>query len=366
MAGRMTHEVLLLAWDCKRAIPHLAFQCQIVSCRETNLTAHEDRTMSVLRFVAAVVFFWTSAASGHCGFVTQSGVAGEWQYLDQLQVKSDTFSNFYNVGAMGSLAMDSAGGASAYARVDPIAGLDAGIHLSTTAFSSDANSGLLTAQASAAGQWVDVIRTGSSGPVPGGLRIHVEVEGIVNLQLNSGSRAFIDIGVGSSTSSGLVSALEVPSGSHVSVNLTAPGFPFLPPNLNVNTNGVSNLTAPQLNVGEKSYAGNLSWDTYFDLAYDSSLGGYNVNLYAAVSASSRGGSLAQANFGNTIRITGVTLSDGTDVSNQVTFDSGFTVPPAGGPVTATPAPPGLVLAASGLVTLCGGAWLRRRGRPAVA
>jgi hypothetical protein len=83
-------------------------------------------------------------------------------------------------------------------------------------------------------------------------------------------------------------------------------------------------------------AGTVSWDVLFDLRYDNTLGGYGMNLYASAytgahNYSFRGGH-GVADFGGTIRLTGVTLTDGHAVPGGVTFDSGFTLGPTVAPV----------------------------------
>ena len=84
-------------------------------------------------------------------------------------------------------------------------------------------------------------------------------------------------------------------------------------------------------------AGTVSWDVLFDLRYDNTLGGYGMNLYASAytgghNYTSSLGGLGVADFVGTIRLTGVTLTDGNAVSGGVTFDSGFTLGPTVGPV----------------------------------
>jgi hypothetical protein len=69
-----------------------------------------------------------------------------------------------------------------------------------------------------------------------------------------------------------------------------------------------------------------SWDvaseTSFLAPYDSSLGGYILNAYASAGNYSFQGA-GDADFSHTIRLSSVTLADGSSLAGGLTFDSGF-------------------------------------------
>jgi hypothetical protein len=310
------------------------------------------------------------------GYTTQSAAIVDYQYLAPGHFEGGEAADYWNIGAAGSSADASGGGfnadigssasgsASASVNLFPIAGRDAGIHLSVSAKTGGGSGmGGLT-HSYAMGEWVDVIRTGG-GPLAGGLRIHVEVEGYVSLTLTPGRDARIGISVGSSTTPDLPSGkpISVSGDSGVGFILTPPPFKDFPYTLDVNAGGVQDLVAPAEGPAANHVEGTVSWATDLALAYRPALGGYNLNLFAFMSAEGWEGGNVTGDFGNTIRITGVTLADGTDVSNLVTFESGFTL---NSDAVAAPAPAGLLLGLTGAGCLAPLGWVRRRKPAATA
>jgi hypothetical protein len=220
----------------------------------------------------------------------------------------------------------------------------------------------VVANAYAATQWIDIVRY-RGGPVPAGLRIEVEIEGYLNLDVSSGKQARVGLSVHSHPTAELFTfGPNTISGTSTSVvfaslSTTLPGQPH---SLVYSSSDAYNLTTPALS-GD-IVAGRISWDAYFNLDYNPTAGGYILNLYAGTAATGFRNGAVTGDFSNTIRLTRVTLADGTDVSDQVTFDSGFRLLEP----QAVPAPPGIVLAGLGVVMLLGRAWVRRRLDPVVA
>lgn len=109
-----------------------------------------------------------------------------------------------------------------------------------------------------------------------------------------------------------------------------------------------------------------SWDTatfvgnsftgtfHVDVAYNSTYGGYAVSLGLRSWSIGRSGD-SESDASHTLGLQSVTLTDGTPV--EVTFESGLQFGPS---TMAAPAPPGVLLALSGILSLGGFGWLRRR------
>jgi len=314
----------------------------------------------VTRFTAALLALLALTGSSRAGYMTQSGVVGFWGSGDPAQTAEQAnYQDFWNLGLSGSSASGSIGRSAASASVNlhPLGAIDAGIHLSNSASSPT------LAYSNAAGEWVDVIRVGG-GPAPTSIRIGIEVEGSVQLALDSGTAA-VAVGVKNFSGSGLVGTSEsgpqsVPPDAMVAIALTRSRLDNTP-QLGVGSTGAFLLSTPSLSG--TTVNGAVRWDAYFNLTYDPTLGGYQVNLYAGSRALAEGGSAAQADFSHTIRLTEVTAADGSALPGAVTFDSGFSLNSS---VQSVPAPPGSVLAGVGVVMLLGRSWLRRRLVPVVA
>jgi hypothetical protein len=67
----------------------------------------------------------------------------------------------------------------------------------------------------------------------------------------------------------------------------------------------------------------VSWDATLHALYNSSVGGYDLNILAQASSTAYGAPGAGADFANTVRLTGVTFADGSALGVPFTFDSGF-------------------------------------------
>jgi hypothetical protein len=215
--------------------------------------------------------------------------------------------------------------------------------------------------------WQDVIRvTGSS--LPSTLRIQLQVEGRLDLREGAGeiiSTSEARVGVA------LLRNIDNPfSGTVIpQSNAYANAFPHSevwagaqasPAGLSSFFLSGDNTNAPTYKVRNlQSGAGAVSWDVLFDLQYDNKLGGYGMNLYASAYTSAHNyyfrGGRGVADFDGTIRLTGVTLTDGNAVPGGVTFDSGFTLGP-----TVSPVPEPTTLAIFGLGSVLMVAARRRR------
>lgn len=204
--------------------------------------------------------------------------------------------------------------------------------------------------------WQDVIRvTGSL--LPSTLRIQLQVEG--RLDLREGDGEFIS-GSEARVGVALLRSIDNPlSGTSIpQSNAYARGRPHSevwagaqasPAGLSSFFLSGDNTNAPTYEARNLRHgAGTVSWDVLFDLRYDNTLGGYGMNLYASAYTSghnytSSPGGIGVADFGGTIRLTGVTLTDGNAVPGGMTFDSGFTLG-----TTASPVPEPTSLAIFGL------------------
>jgi hypothetical protein len=206
--------------------------------------------------------------------------------------------------------------------------------------------------------WQDVIRvTGSS--LPSTLRIQLQVEGQLDIregdEFYSGSQARVGVALLRNIDNPF-SGTAIPEANRygnalplsevwAGGNNPGGGFFVSGDNTNAPTYEARNL---------QSGAGAVSWDVLFDLRYDNTLGGYGMNLYASAKTSTgnyfaRPGRLGGvADFEGTIRLTGVTLTDGHAVPGGVTFDSGFTLGPSVGPV---PEPTSLAIFGLGSVLM---------------
>jgi hypothetical protein len=332
-------------------------------------------TQSPLCAIALVLFVTVACGgSASAGTVfTQAGVTGEfiytgdprWSAEDPADYPITVYNNYWNQGATSSSASGSLGTAASSASVSLFA--NPGLHLSVFAGSASDESGYTQSNPMASAQWVDLIHVGEELTHPDFILLHVTVDAIVDLE----NGVYNEVGFGvSQTTGGLTDGLVVGSGFQSQVGIgvqpvvvtgdgvTTTGLSFF---IGDESSGVTNLRAAAFDPLFQKYASAVSWDTTFLVYYDSSLGGYELNLFAGASAFSKRGGHASANLLNTIRLTDVTLANGDSIAGGVTFDSGFRLPTTSGPDgTVTPEPTSLALAGFAGLGMAAGAWRRRR------
>lgn len=299
--------------------------------------------------------------------ITQAGASG-FSVVNNFDGTSSIveFSNFPVTGGTSAIAGGSVLLANGQASVSLIH--NPGIRL----YSSSAMGGSIYLSETIVGaNWQDVIRvTGSS--LPSTLRIQLQVEGRLDLREGDGefistSQARVGVALLRSSIDNPLSGTSIPQS-----NAYANAFPHSEvwAGAQASAAGLSSFFLSGDNTNAPTYearnlrhgAGSVSWDVLFDLQYDNTLGGYGMNLYASAYTSGHNytsslGGLGVADFGGTIRLTGVTLTDGNAVLGGVTFDSGFTLGP-----TASPVPEPTSLAIFGLGSVLVVATRRRAHR----
>ncbi|MBX9585315.1 MAG: hypothetical protein K2X87_33835, partial [Gemmataceae bacterium] len=191
----------------------------------------------------------------------------------------------------------------------------------------------------AAGQWVDVIRVATSGPAPSALRVVVEVDGTLTLDLGAGDLGVL-VGVACYHGAGLVAdpyteptPARTAGGrrSNVYLRMEPAAGPGERPTYATEVRHADDLRLGGLSAdpgearefdGAFPAAAPVRWTAEFEVPYSSELGGYRLNLYATAKVLTAGGSKAE--FRGTARLAAVTLPGGAQAPGPVTFESGFT------------------------------------------
>ncbi|MEO2090971.1 MAG: hypothetical protein ABGY75_15950 [Gemmataceae bacterium] len=281
--------------------------------------------------------------------MTRTGAYASSSTLDKGVDKSD----YWNDGSVFSTSQANANDSRASASV----GLGAGGSIKLVA-AGMSGSGIVTAEARAAASWVDVIRV-SGGTVPDKLRVTMAVGGDLGL-----SRAEAGVYQGSARVGLVMLNGTDPSGGDLPDAGQFAGYKVSEVWAGVQGSPYQDffLTSNVENLQQNSDTAAIQWNAVFDLNYSSAHGGYIMNLYASATAIGYRGGSGVADFGHTIRLIGVTNTDGSALSGDIEFDSGFKLEEL---VEETPAPPAVLLAVLGVLSLAGGPIFRRlRGLPA--
>ncbi len=292
---------------------------------------------AILAITIQLAVTCSACTSASAGFITQAGVAGQWADGSVLPATSDPFESIVQ-GTDSAATIAAAGGASGSASVSVLT--NPGIHLSASVASTDQTEGYVTAR----GQWIDRILLNNPSSPPDDLLLHVNVHSIVDLSAVSpeGLLSYADVRFGVQTAAGLEEIVPQVQAtglaSEVWIGLQPPsitGDPSIPPSglsfFSGDSPTIQNFHASPFDELFQTYSSTVSWDTTFAIHYDETLGGYELNLVGAVGAVGIHGGNAYANLLNTIRLTDVTLMNGDAIEGGVTFDSGFSLAPAGVP-----------------------------------
>jgi hypothetical protein len=287
----------------------------------------------------------------------------------------DPFANFWTQGETGAQASGSAstpttyGVFSASASASVALGTDAGIRLQTRTVSGPTPGGPSGSDALAVAQWRDVLRVGSQATPPSQLRLTFEIEGAVTLELDpvsvggiASAHAWLNPGGGLDLLSESPGILNGVQGAGVTfgrdaAEMDSDGTVHSHYVVGIHDTGTQNFSFSGTPT-DGVLSGSVSWRQTLNVEYNPEYGGYVLNVLAGGHSFGTGGADTNGDFSHTIRLTAVTLADGSPLDAPVSFDSGFSLTSG---ATAVPEPSGLVLGAVSAVCAAAGLIHRRQG-----
>ncbi|HZU36589.1 MAG TPA: PEP-CTERM sorting domain-containing protein [Gemmataceae bacterium] len=299
--------------------------------------------------MATVLAFLASSGPLQAGYATQSAVSGDGYVLagNPEKVYTASYSDGWNPYSFSAGGFDVGPVASGASAGVTVLGALSGIHL--FAQSVHAPDGLGRGggtETVAAAEWLDVIHVSGFHPPPATLRLSFHISGLINLGVPKFGYADARVGL-----TNLTDVNQLVGGPFE--DASSQGSFYHPSEIFVqlHNNGVTNTLTETLSGNNSNFfagqGGAFDWDASFLVSYRSDLGGYLMNAYASARAIGILGD-SQADFSHTIQLTNVTLPDGSPVSGQIMFDSGFQLP------SAVPEPSSLVLISVGALGLVSG------------
>lgn len=278
---------------------------------------------------------------------TLAGVEG--LYSIQGDPDPHPYADYWNQGGTEASASGSVGTSSASASISLL--INPGIRLSTRGTPDISES---TSQAAVA-QWRDIIRLSGVSELPDAIRVTISVTGSYRAERRSAfSKDEVHVVVSSfgGFQEGLLSSTSLtPEGIAATANNVPHGFSAFHYSDLPGGSGFETVGARDFSYDTES--GAMSWKADFMLPYAPLLGGYSMNLLFTNLTRAAFDEDMNADFGNTFRLTDVTLADGSPLPGTPSFDSGFRL-------QAVPEPSNITMLSTGVIMLLGYGWSRRR------